>query len=375
MLQNVYFVAFVLSWNLNILRRIVVPCYHPLKGFPIGITKTGKVDYKITGYGVDHVELVRGIWTPVHIKERGSMAQRVVRESIEIPCGQCIGCRMQYSREWANRCLLELEDHDSAWFATLTYDNDHVPRSCYGDPETGEVIPSLSLRKRDLQLFMKRLRKAFPDDRIRFYAAGEYGSHTFRPHYHVILFGLHLDDLQIYERDPETGFVLYLSPSLQACWSVKGDDGVKKPIGRAVVSEVSWETCAYTARYVTKKLTGPAACFYDDHNIEPPFTQMSLKPGIGRNYYDNHSDLYKYEYINVSTAKGGRKFRPPKYFDRIFDVEYPDESAAMKEARKRIAMDARQAKLAQTNLSYIDLLAVEERALKERIKSLKRRLD
>lgn len=350
-------------------------CYHPLKGFPIGYTKTGKVDYKITGYGVDHVELVRGTWMPVHIKERGSMAECVVRDFIEVPCGQCLGCRLQYSREWANRCLLELQDHDSAFFATLTYDNPHVPKSAYGDPETGEAIPSLTLRKRDLQLFMKRLRKAFPDDKIRFYACGEYGERTYRPHYHVILFGLHLDDLQVYERDPETGFVMYTSPSFQRCWSVKDDDGVVRPIGRAVVSEVSWETCAYTARYVTKKLSGFAACFYDDHNIEPPFTQMSLKPGIGRNYYDNHPDLYKYEYINVSTEKGGRKFRPPKYFDRIFDVEYPDESAAMKEARKRIAMDARKAKLAQTNLSYLDLLAVEERALKERVKSLKRRLD
>ena len=114
---------------------------------------------------------------------------------VPLPCGQCIGCRIDYSRQWANRCLLELKYHDSAWFCTFTYDDDHVPRTYYPDPETGEAIPALTLQKRDFQLLMKRIRKKFENDKIRFFMSGEYGSQTFRPHYHAILFGLHLDDL------------------------------------------------------------------------------------------------------------------------------------------------------------------------------------
>ena len=129
---------------------------------------------------------------------------------IQIPCGKCIGCRLEYSRQWANRCMLELQYHDSAYFVTLTYNEEHVPR-------TG-LHGEMSLRKRDFQLFMKRLRKKYSDDRIRFYAAGEYGTTTQRPHYHAILFGLHLDDLQVYKS--KDSYKYFTSPGLQRVWSV-----------------------------------------------------------------------------------------------------------------------------------------------------------
>lgn len=348
-------------------------CYHPLKGFAIGTTAAGKVDYKITSYSVDHVELRDGLWIPAHTPTRSMAAEAVVRSFIEIPCGQCVGCRLEYSRQWANRCMLELQYHDSAYFVTLTYDDAHVPKSYYGDPNTGEALTSLTLFKKDFQDFMKRLRKAFPDDRIRYFMAGEYGSKTFRPHYHAIIFGLHLDDLKPWSRS-EQGFTYYNSEALQRAWSVKDDDGVVRPIGYAVAAEVTWETCAYTARYVMKKLKGAEACFYDDHNIQPEFTLMSRKPGIAHQYFEDHPDIYKCEYINISTDKGGRKFRPPRYYDRLFDIEYPDEMMEIKEARKRLAEDAKRIKLSKTNLSYIEMLAVEERNLKSRIKSLERSL-
>lgn len=82
---------------------------------------------------------------------------------IKIPCGKCVGCRLEYSRQWANRCMLELQYHDSAYFCTFTYDDDHVPRTYYPDPETGEAFPAMTLQKRDFQLLMKRIRKHFPD--------------------------------------------------------------------------------------------------------------------------------------------------------------------------------------------------------------------
>lgn len=298
---------------------------------------------------------------------------------IQIPCGQCVGCRIQYSREWANRCMMELQYHDSSYFVTLTYDDAHVPRAKYLTSDasvsalTGELLSepefqeSLTLRKRDFQLFMKRLRKKFHNQKIRFFMAGEYGSNTLRPHYHAIIFGLRLDDLQLYSKSPQ-GFCYYNSPSLQSCWSDK--DG--NPIGYAVVAEVTWETCAYTARYVMKKQTGKDAEFYTRFNMQPEFTLMSRKPGIARQYYDDHPDIYKKEYINVSTEKGGLKFKPPRYFDKLYDLENPEEMQAIKDIRQKLATEAQKAKLQGTSLYLEEFLEVQERAFENKIKSLRR---
>jgi hypothetical protein len=285
---------------------------------------------------------------------------------IKIPCGKCVGCRLEYSRQWANRCMLELQYHDSAYFCTFTYDDDHVPRTYYPDPETGEAFPAMTLQKRDFQLLMKRIRKHFPDDQIRFFACGEYGSQTFRPHYHAIIFGLHLSDLIPYKKVREGGefYTYYNSPSLQECW----------PYGFVVVGEVTWESCAYTARYVMKKLKGKEAVFYETHNIQPEFTLMSRKPGIAREYYDTHPDLFDYDKINISTPKGGKSFRPPRYFEKLFEVDQPLRSAELKEIKKRMAIESQKAKLTRTSLTGDELLEVEEAAQVNKLKSLRRSL-
>lgn len=285
---------------------------------------------------------------------------------IKIPCGKCVGCRLEYSRQWANRCMLELQYHDSAYFCTFTYDDDHVPRTYYPDPETGEAFPAMTLQKRDFQLLMKRIRKHFPDDQIRFFACGEYGSQTFRPHYHAIIFGLHLSDLIPYKKVREGGefYTYYNSPSLQECW----------PYGFVVVGEVTWESCAYTARYVMKKLKGKEADFYGKHNIQPEFTLMSRRPGIARNYYDTHPTLFDTDYINISTPKGGKKFRPPRYFEKLFEVDQLLRSAELKEIKKRMAIESQKAKLARTSLTGDELLEVEEAAQVNKLKSLRRSL-
>lgn len=348
-------------------------CYHPLKAWPVGKNPSGKTKYLITGYEVHHLEQRQpnGPFIPVASDYLSPYRVASVLAPVTIPCGKCIGCRLDYSRQWANRCMLELGYHDSAYFLTLTYDESHVPRRWYADKETGEAYRSLTLDKRDWQLFMKRLRKRFPDDKIRFFMCGEYGSSTFRPHYHAIVFGLHLNDLV--EKFRHDGFVYYTSQSLQDCWSVReGSTTPLTPIGFAIVSEVSWDTCAYVARYVTKKLTGPEGEFYSDHNIIPPFTLMSRKPGIARQYYDDHPDLYESEFINISTPQGGKKFRPPKYFDRLFEDQYPEESAKMKELRKHLAEEAQKAKLASTDLDLLQYLEVEEQKKLNSLKKLER---
>lgn len=365
-----------------------MPCYQPLWAIPdinprTGkpyLTKNGKTKYHIFGSE-------KPLLDDPHL--------------ITIPCGKCIGCRLEYSRQWANRCLLEMKEHDSAYFVTLTYNDWHVPISHYIDQTTGEFCDVQTLRKRDYQLFMKRLRKAFPDQQIRFYAAGEYGPKTYRPHYHAILFGLKLDDLEPYGMSDQN-YPYYWSRSLQKVW----DDGEnlqnlyekveKKPLqvyqnvlqyiqgckesitpltsrGFVLVANVSWETCAYVARYVTKKLTGEVASFYKEHNIEPPFSLMSRKPGIGRGYYDSNLDsLYDYDYINVSTRQGGVKFRPPRYFNRLLETDNPELSEKLRETRKNLAKEISRCKLSQTDKRYMNMLDTEEEVKQEAVKTLRR---
>lgn len=334
-----------------------MPCYHPLKAFYTGFNEDGKRDIHFFNFQPERF--------PFEFEGHLISEEKV----LSLPCGQCVGCRLQRSRVWANRCMMELLYHDSAYFVTLTYDDDHVPVSHYADPATGEIFDSLTLSKRDLQLFMKRLRRHFSNDKIRFFACGEYGGKTFRPHYHLILFGLHLNDLVVYKRSPQ-GHIYYNSDSLQSCWL--DCDGI--PIGYAVAADVSWETCAYTARYVLKKLTGEYAQFYSNFNIEPEFVNMSRKPGIARQYYDDHPDLYDFEFINVPTPTGGRKFRPPAYFDKLYDLEHPDEMRRIKEIRIRMAVAAQRMKLDRTSLSVDEILQVEEDKVSSRIKSLRRPL-
>lgn len=302
-----------------------------------------------------------------------------------IPCGQCLSCRIQKSREWANRLMLELKYHDSAYFLTLTYNNDHARPAADAN---GEVCDWLTLRKSDFQLFMKRLRKAVgnePEKRLRFYACGEYGTETFRPHYHAIVFNLHLDDLQFYKKS-ELGFSYYTSEFLNRVWSEKVEyyeNGEKKyryePIGYVIVGEVNWETCAYTARYVSKKLTGDEAKYYDEFGLEHPFSLMSRKPGIAAQYFEDHKDeIYQSEFINISTPKGGLKFRPPRYFDKkIMNGDDFDAKVALendKEHRSQMADHAQKIKLQKTSLTFDEQLAVEERSFANKIKQLRRNL-
>lgn len=361
---------------------IFLPCFHPLIGVDVGIrSPEGKPLYQIKHFpedlrpGID----LRVKYAPYDQSRFVPCGPNEGFSYVTIPCGKCIGCRLESSRQWANRCLLELEYHDSAYFVTLTYDDYHVPISYYPDPETGEAQPSLTLCKRDVQLFMKRLRDRFRDQEIRFFMCGEYGPNTFRPHYHLILFGLSLPDLQ-YVGDIR-GHRYYSSQLLERCWSRKGvmqnlfGEECVTPlakIGNVTIEDVTWETCAYTARYITKKLTGPAAKFYSDFNIEPPFVNMSRRPGIARQWYEDHPNMRDFEYINIKTAAGGKKFRPPKYYDKIFDGEFPEESARIKAIRQKMCLESIRAKLERTDLNYIEYLAVEENKLKSRTKSLKR---
>jgi len=185
---------------------------------------------------------------------------------IHVPCGQCVGCRLDYSRQWAARCMCEYMSYKErglpACFITLTYQDADLPRS----NETG--FPTLC--KRDFVLFMKRLRKEVKQ-KIRFFACGEYGSTTERPHYHAIIYGYDFgDDRYVFgwnfRRD-----LFYRSPLLERLW----------PSGNSLIGSVSYDSCCYVARYLLKKQKGAGAAVYTEKDIVPEFVTMSRRGGIG----------------------------------------------------------------------------------------------
>jgi len=167
------------------------------------------------------------------------------------PCGQCMNCRINNKRKWTARILLESLFHDQSIFITLTYNDQTVPIN-----EDGEA----TLNPEHLKNFIKRLRNEYSgiNSKFRFFAVGEYGDKTWRPHYHAILFGVGLD----------------AEPLIAQKWSNNG-----KPIGFTSVAELTPERAAYTAQYTTKKMTG----VLDPRlgNKHPEFARMSNRYGIG----------------------------------------------------------------------------------------------
>jgi len=228
--------------------------------------------------------------------------------TLELPCGQCIGCRLERSRQWAMRCLHESSLYDQNSFITLTYDESTIP-------------PGGSLWYPDFQKFMKRLRK-FTKRSVRFYMGGEYGESTARPHYHACLFGYDFPD-KVFFRKSSSGEKLYTSAILERLW----------PHGLSSVGAVSFESAAYIARYCVSKVTGDLAeshysCpeYVDSDGVicqavTPEFNHMSLKPGIGARWLSKfETDVFPRDYVVIN----GVKTRPPKYYDTLFERENPE---------------------------------------------------
>lgn len=340
-----------------------MPCYHPLKAFKVGVNPSGKPKYKICSYDVEYVYVKDDSCFCSDVRNSGPSFE-LVEDYIEIPCGKCIGCRLQQSREWATRIMLEAQDHDECWFVTLTYDDEHVPELEFAkdvDPDSGELLDTgklLTLCKRDLQLFNKRLRKHFSADKIRFFACGEYGETTARPHYHSIYFGLHIKDLQFFKMS-KLGDKYFTSDTLTRLWGN----------GHVLLAQVTWESAAYVARYVTKKLTGDAAKYwYDDIGLTAPFTVMSRRPGIASRYFEeNASELLRFDGGYISTKKGSVNFPNPKYFKRKLDLLFPEEYAIIKSQKvqnQRLKTDLLKSRL---DIDYQDYLSQTENTFNKRV--------
>lgn len=236
------------------------------------------------------------------------------------------------------RCCMEASMHSENCFITLTYDNEHLPKK-------GETW------KKDYVDFMKRLRKQY--GKVRFFHCGEYGDKNGRPHHHAILFGLDFDDREQTRNieDGEVSTVVYRSGKLAKLW----------PLGFSSVGSMSFESAAYVARYCLKKITGPDAGTHYK-GWPPEYVTMSRRPGIAREWIDKYmSDVYPSD----TCFARGVPCKPPRYFDSIFSLHFPEEFARLKVVRKRLAE-----RLADDNTA--SRLAVKEEIVRRRLSEISR---
>lgn len=208
---------------------------------------------------------------------------------VQIPCGQCVGCRLDRSRQWAVRCIHEASLYKENCFITLTFND--------------ENLISDSLNPRDFVLFMKRFRKMYGAG-IRFFHCGEYGSVNKRPHHHAIIFNFDFPDKIFWK--PNNGYPIYRSPSLEDLW----------PYGYSSIGAVTFESAAYVARYIMKKITGDDAVNHYRGRI-PEYVTMSRRPGIAYEWFRRFKDdVFPNDYVVI---RNNIKARPPRYYDNLYD--------------------------------------------------------
>lgn len=273
-------------------------------------------------------------------------------DEMEVSCGQCIGCRLDYSRMWAMRIVHEAsmwEHHGGNCFVTLTYRDE--AECTFAQWKKGQHVPrDWSLDKTHFQKFMKRLRKAFAPQRVRFFHVGEYGrkcKHGIdltmvkcplcfvgRPHYHACLFNCWFDDLEAYGSDG--GELRYTSAMLEDIWGY----------GFVDVGEVNYASAAYGARYILKKISGPRAAdhymAYDLDGVvtflQPEYTTMSRRPGIGYAWYKKYkSDVFPSDETPIPGYGVVKKV--PRYYEELLKIEDPIALEEIKELRSKYRED------------------------------------
>lgn len=246
---------------------------------------------------------------------------------VKIACNHCWGCRLDRSKNWAVRCMAEAQLHKENCFITLTF-----------SPENQKA----SLDVKTFQLFMKKLRKKYSDKTIRFFHCGEYGDLGLA-HHHAILFGLDFKDKYLWKVN--NNVKLYRSPELEKLWQ----------FGFSTVGACTFETCAYVARYIMKKINVSDQSYeegttqkelqkngFNPHylrvdidtgeviQLKPEYITMSRRPGVAHDWVlKYHTDVYTTDSVLI---RDGIKVRPPKYYDQIYDSINPED---LKEIKKR----------------------------------------
>lgn len=239
----------------------------------------------------------------------------------------------------------EAQLHESNCFLTLTYDDQHAKPS---------------LQHSDFQKFMKRTRRRFSPARARFYMAGEYGEQFGRPHFHACVFGIDFNDKTYWSKSPG-GERIYRSKTLEELW----------PYGFSSIGRVTFQSAAYVARYVMKKVTGQMADAWYERvdtttgeiiRLTPEYNRMSLKPGIGANWLSRFKpDVYPRGKVIIN----GKEAKPPRYYDKLYKQTDPNAYLELQDTR---ALEA----WARSYDNTWQRLEVKERVARARVKQLKR---
>lgn len=205
---------------------------------------------------------------------------------------------------------------------------------------------------------MKKLRAKLKR-KVRYYYCGEYGEKFQRPHYHILLFGHDFKDKQLLFIN--NGSRIYKSQELEQIWGH----------GFCTIGDVTFESAAYVSRYILKKITGKKA---EDHytvidedtgeiiKMQNEFTDMSRRPGIAKTWWDKHkTDVYPDDFIVLNN----KKMKPPKYYSKRYEIEYPEDSEKIKTKQKQDGWRKRQN-------STCERLQVREKIQLTKLKQLKR---
>lgn len=246
-----------------------------------------------------------------------TLADGYADRPVQLPCGKCIGCRLERARQWAVRCMHEAKLYERNCFVTLTYNEGNVPRTPSG---------LLTLEPRDLTLFLKKLRWRYGAG-IRYFQCGEYGDRTERPHHHLLLFNHDFDD-RVRHGSSESGAPLYTSRSLDNLWG----------FGDCSIGEATFESAGYIARYTMKKA---GESWIDKSPVldgrVPEYLTMSRRPGIGYGWcVKNHRDYYPSDQVVVN----GKASRPPRYYDGVMEKISRGKMLRVKYARRKKAEEA-----------------------------------
>ena len=225
---------------------------------------------------------------------------------VPVPCGKCLGCQLDHAKEWSVRCVLESLDHDNNSFITLTYSEAYCPSK---------------LVKAHLSAFIKRLRARHPEIEIRFFGCGEYGTENKRPHYHAIIFGYDFPDKKLFGHDGLSA--LFRSKELEELW----------PFGISSIGEVTIESCAYVARYSSKK-TG--------RGTGDEFLLMSRRPGLAANWFHLHKDqVYLSDHVYGNFGRS-HVASVPRYFDKLAEIYGHDLSEVKDENQRKKIIEAKE---------------------------------
>lgn len=244
-----------------------------------------------------------------------------------LACGRCLGCLIDYSKDYGARAQHEHQTHGYvSCFMTLTY--------------SPERIGSPSLEPEDLTKFLRKLRKAIGP--FRFMACGEYGGKTGRKHFHVVVFGHDFAAERTLHSVSLKGHKQYISPTVLSAWSQKRPgDPVAIPNGHATVAAFHQKGAEYVARYVTKKSKMPFSLvkpgeWVHHHTGEVvsdpvrPFFRVSKHPGLGHDWFmQYYREVFPHDYFVID----GRRFKPPRYYDRLLERVDPEMYAKVKERR------------------------------------------